>query len=117
MPWCPNCSTEYREGYNHCRDCGVVLVAEKPIQKKAITVAKKTGWLLLATAQGIEASLMSNLLRDNNIPILTKQRGIDSYLQIITGIANNVEIYVPEEEFCKAQELIQVMLNPVEPEA
>lgn len=58
---------------------------------------------------------MTSLLQDNNVPVLTKQRGIDSYLQIVTGIANNVEIYVPEEEFCNAQELTQVLLNPIEP--
>ena len=116
MPWCPNCSTEYREGYNHCHDCDVALVEEKPIQKDGGVSGNSTNWLLLTTIQGIEASLMTSLLRDNDIPILTKQRGIDSYLQIITGIANNVEIFVPEEDLCRAQELIQVMLVPIEPE-
>ena len=28
MPWCPNCKTEYQEGYTVCNDCKVELVAE-----------------------------------------------------------------------------------------
>ncbi len=30
MPWCPQCGTEYREGYAQCPECGVALQAEVP---------------------------------------------------------------------------------------
>lgn len=30
MPWCPNCKTEYREGFTHCADCGAALVQTLP---------------------------------------------------------------------------------------
>lgn len=30
MPWCPNCKTEYREGFTHCADCGAELVTALP---------------------------------------------------------------------------------------
>lgn len=30
MPWCPNCKTEYREGFTVCADCGSELVDEEP---------------------------------------------------------------------------------------
>ena len=26
MPWCPNCKTEYRDGFTTCADCGAQLV-------------------------------------------------------------------------------------------
>ena len=26
MPWCPNCKTEYQDGYTVCSDCGSTLV-------------------------------------------------------------------------------------------
>ncbi len=26
MPWCPNCNTEYQEGFTECADCGAALV-------------------------------------------------------------------------------------------
>ena len=28
--WCPNCGSEYRQGYTHCSDCGDELVHESP---------------------------------------------------------------------------------------
>ncbi len=28
MPWCPNCKTEYQEGYTTCSDCGTDLVED-----------------------------------------------------------------------------------------
>ena len=28
--WCPNCGSEYRQGYTHCSDCGHELVHEPP---------------------------------------------------------------------------------------
>ncbi|SHJ69541.1 Putative signal transducing protein [Geosporobacter subterraneus DSM 17957] len=116
MPWCPKCSTEYRNGYEKCHDCKVSLVQDEPIIKKESTPTRNGNWVLLTTAHGVEASLMVSLLSDNNIPPFTKQRGIDSYLQIVTGVSNNVEIYVREGDLCRAQELIEVMLNPIEPE-
>jgi hypothetical protein len=30
MPFCPRCRTEYREGCEHCADCGTALVATLP---------------------------------------------------------------------------------------
>ena len=34
MPYCPNCKTEYRDGFKKCADCDIELVAELPIQAK-----------------------------------------------------------------------------------
>ena len=30
MPYCPNCGSEYREGYTECKDCGITLVRRLP---------------------------------------------------------------------------------------
>ncbi|MGD1006015.1 MAG: DUF2007 domain-containing protein [Ignavibacteriaceae bacterium] len=32
--FCPNCKAEYREGFTHCNDCDVDLVATLPGQKE-----------------------------------------------------------------------------------
>ena len=29
MPWCPNCKTEYQDGYTVCSDCGSTLVEDR----------------------------------------------------------------------------------------
>jgi hypothetical protein len=28
--WCPSCGDEFREGFTHCPDCDVALVAQRP---------------------------------------------------------------------------------------
>jgi len=30
--FCPQCRTEYREGFYTCRDCGVSLISELPLR-------------------------------------------------------------------------------------
>jgi hypothetical protein len=36
MPWCPICKNEYKEGYTHCNDCNVDLVATKEQLPKTV---------------------------------------------------------------------------------
>ena len=33
MPWCPECRTEYRDGFFRCADCGAWLVSALPPEK------------------------------------------------------------------------------------
>lgn len=35
MPWCPQCRTEYREGFTQCADCGAALVDALPAEDAA----------------------------------------------------------------------------------
>ena len=37
MPWCPNCKTEYQDGYTVCSDCGSTLV--ESLEQAAAEVA------------------------------------------------------------------------------
>lgn len=33
MPWCPNCKSEYRDGFTTCAECGAPLVRQLPRTK------------------------------------------------------------------------------------
>lgn len=35
MPWCPQCKTEYQEGFTECKDCKIPLVEELDEQEEA----------------------------------------------------------------------------------
>ena len=48
MPWCPNCKTEYQDGYTVCSDCGSTLV--ESLEQAAAEEAAE--WLRSHTAPG-----------------------------------------------------------------
>ena len=41
MPWCPVCKNEYKEGYTHCNDCDVDLVASLESGPAAVIFGEK----------------------------------------------------------------------------
>lgn len=59
MPFCPQCVSEYRDGFTRCKDCDVMLVAERPAaparvadhdHHEAAVVPAPTGMLFPAKA-------------------------------------------------------------------
>jgi len=67
MPWCPQCGTEYREGFERCSDCGAALVAEAPPEPAASALGAE--WVAVAGyATDEEARLAQGLLAERGIP-------------------------------------------------
>lgn len=40
MPWCPQCGSEYREGFRQCPSCGAGLVVEMPLAPRRTPVRR-----------------------------------------------------------------------------
>jgi len=67
MPWCPECGTEYREGFTRCSECGVDLV-DAPPPASAAPQAPGPAWVEVASyATAEEARLAEGLLEQNGI--------------------------------------------------
>lgn len=64
MPWCPNCRSEYREGFTECADCKVALVDELPP-----VAEKKIGFVCRETARG-EDPFADGRFTDEDRPVL-----------------------------------------------
>ena len=67
--FCPECSTEYREGFLRCSDCDVDLVAVLPPEPaRERQLAERGGDLRLMkvfeTGDASQAALIESLLRD-----------------------------------------------------
>jgi hypothetical protein len=107
MPWCPNCRTEYIEGFNTCSDCNCELVdILEPIIKEEIIYDKEA--FLITVNNGIEADLIESILNANNIPVLKKFKGAGAYLKLYMGMAIfGVDIYVPSNLLDEAKNLIE----------
>ena len=113
MPYCPDCKTEYREGFTTCSDCGKQLVGGTPTENTNAenatpkqTASNEMILLTLADDQ-FECDLICNMLRESGIPAVHKYQGADSYLHVYMGRTNeNIQIYVPRSEYDTAKEII-----------
>lgn len=81
--WCPNCKSEFREGFTECPECRVPLVetleeAEKPVE----TVEPV---LLMSFQDRNELELAAGVLDRAGIPYLLKEPGSGEYLRLVTG--------------------------------
>jgi hypothetical protein len=68
MPYCPNCETEYRAGFERCSDCGAELVARlaeddvEPPDLDAVELAE-----LAKFPTSSEADMIRELLEQNGV--------------------------------------------------
>ena len=118
MLWCPNCKTEYRDGFSICADCGTTLVEKLPEEETIIT---DYGFdfnkiiepcFLISVSNEIKCKLIENLLSDANIPCFSKDNGCGTYLRVYFGNSiYGTNIYVDKCDFDKAKEIIDVYVS------
>jgi len=129
--YCPKCKSEYRDGFTICSDCKIKLVDQLPKDpKEEIENLEKaddleefgqferfnnTKTMLLETASNeIDAGLIMNLLRNNDIPCYKQSKGAGGYLNIYMGYSVfGEEIYVAEQDYQRAKAL----LNDLSPDS
>jgi hypothetical protein len=72
--------------------------------------------LLCSIADDVNSGIVIAALKDNNIPVVLKKRGMGEYLTIYMGISSyGVDIYVAPEHEEKARELLsKIILDEAE---
>jgi hypothetical protein len=113
--YCPECRSEYREGFTTCADCEVALIPELApedhVGEPLVTVLEVGDPGLLALAY--------SLLNDAGIPYFQQGEGLQDLFGRIGGfstVAGPVLIQVPESRAKEAQELL-ADLESAEPSA
>ena len=121
MPWCPECKTEYCEGYSICDGCHVPLVDELPDLPEVVPEPEPE-WppvdlgepvLLITLDNIVEAKMLMAFLREQQIPIQVKGNNRGGYLGTSMGANGfNTEIYVPQQLLTLAQEMLETIHPP-----
>ena len=104
--YCPECLTEYREGFSQCADCRVPLMAGVPLPKPAKTAAPELV-TVLETADAFAVGLAKASLEDAGIEyeingkVAKPSRGTPMY-----------RVQVTREDEADARVLLEPLQNP-----
>ncbi|MDD2572956.1 MAG: DUF2007 domain-containing protein [Bacillota bacterium] len=108
MPWCPECKTEYREGFDVCVDCGCALTQDEPFQDTPEQPGERGDWEhLVFLYSEMEADIVRGLLETAGIPVIKTYKGMGVLHKVYTGKATGVDLYVPAERLVQAKELLE----------
>lgn len=106
--YCPECGSEYREGFTQCADCGAALVASLPAAARPardaayVTVFDGTDPGVLAVAE--------SLLVEAGIPYLKDGELAHAYIGaagILNPLLGPLRVQVPEEHAAEAFKLLE----------
>ena len=85
--FCPKCKSEYIKGYTHCKKCDVDLIDELPQEPKEENAPSIDLVKIRYSPNSIDTAMAMDLLRQNNIPCLSKYREAGEYLSISAGFS------------------------------
>ena len=98
--FCPQCRSQYREGFTTCSDCNVPLVSELPPQSEADFVEYKE---VLSTNSPSDRALISSILDAEGITYFFQGEFVAAYVYN----AVPVRLMVREDEVQKAVEILK----------
>jgi hypothetical protein len=103
--FCPACRAEYREGYKHCDQCDVDLVATLPPEEEP----EEDLVAALETTDGLLVSATRSALESQGIPVVVQGEEAQGLLPV------DAVVLVPRERLEDAQAIIRLL--EAEPES
>jgi len=93
--FCPECRSEYREGFTRCTDCDVDLVAELP----ALPAVDEAPRIVFTTSQPSEAALMKSVLEASGVEVFAFDEHQANITVPMATLLGDVKLAVsPEQE-------------------
>jgi hypothetical protein len=111
--YCPECQTEYREGFTECSDCHVPLLpgpapsASEPFNPDLDLV------VVLETDQRIQLAMAKGLLEEAGIPFYVLGQITTLINEVDPFLMKWVRLQVPRDREAEAREILQPVLEPL----
>jgi len=113
MPYCPKCKTEYNAGVKECSDCNALLVEKLPEEPKEVLEPIKYK-LLRNLPSRLYAEMLKESLQNSGISAIIKGDDIGIMLgSYSTTSPVEISLWVPEEEWEKANQIADGMLDHI----
>lgn len=111
-PFCPNCRTEYREGFKNCSDCGTNLVAALPPEADDRQAIDSDIFPVFDAPDQMSALALSSFLNDNGIRTVIKSEQIPMYDGVAMMLFSRWgRVMVLEHQYEEARALIDEYLS------
>jgi len=117
--FCPNCKTEYRDGFTHCSDCGAELAEALPVSHAPEVEEDARLVRLWMGADPVFYSSLTAALKGSGIPYFDNPPVVhDNWLAsrarsgMVEAVAN-FDIQVPDSHLDAAREILRSVPAPV----
>lgn len=108
MPWCPNCKSEYREGFDKCNDCGEKLVDEIKEDNEIKERIDDKVALLMNVRDHREADIIESLLKEEGILLFQRHKAIGDYMKVYMGSSKfGLDLFVLSKDLDRAKEIVE----------
>jgi hypothetical protein len=107
MAWCPECKTEYGEGFTKCHECGAGLVdVMNPAAEPEPHFGEEA--FLMTVPDKVQADVVESLLNSFEIPVAREYQEAGSYVRVFTGTTSfGIDLFVPSKALDKAKEIVR----------
>ena len=110
--YCPQCRTEYREGFTECADCHVPLLAGTPPPEPDPFDPSLELVVVLESNSGVQLAMAKGLLEEAEIPFFVLGQ-ITKLVNEVNPFLNKwVSLQVPRDREAEARELLEPLLHP-----
>jgi hypothetical protein len=111
--YCPQCRTEYREGFTECADCQVPLLPGTPPDPEVPFDPTLDPVEVLDTNDQIQLAMAKGLLEDAKIPFFTQGQIATLVTDIDGALHKWIRVYVSRDREQQARELLEQLSEPV----
>jgi len=110
--YCPQCLTEYREGFAECSDCHVPLLPGTPPPENAQFDPNLDLVVVLESNDGVQMGLAKGMLDEVGIPYYVLGQITRLISDVDPFLKKWVRLQVPRDREMEAREILQPVLEP-----